>query len=199
MITTLGLDDARRAEGRELAEKRALTWEQGQNNGFVDIPTTAGISVSNYTAYQVSAWWNGISVISGDIGVLDRHLYRRVGKDDRERATTHSVSRLMEQPNEYMVPLVFWQTIVAHVLGWGNGYAEIEPAPYLELRDKTKRFPTGESLATFRERGVRYVILHWGGYGPNKRARLERELPSASALREVARFGGDVVYELLPP
>jgi hypothetical protein len=81
-----------------------------------------------------------------------------------------------------------------------NGYAGIEPAPYVDLREKARRFPSPECLAAFRERGVRYVVLHREGYGPNKWARIERELPAAAgALVEVARFGGDVVFELRAP
>lgn len=80
-----------------------------------------------------------------------------------------------------------------------NGYAGIEPAPYVELREASRRFPSPESLALFRRAGVRYVILHRGGYGPNRWARIERDLPLfASSLREVARFDGDTVFELLP-
>jgi hypothetical protein len=78
-----------------------------------------------------------------------------------------------------------------------NGYAGIEPASYLDLRDKARSFPSEECLAAFRERGVRYVILHRGGYGPNKWARIEQGLKAAAgALREVARFDGDTVFEL---
>ncbi len=78
-----------------------------------------------------------------------------------------------------------------------NGYAGIEPAAYLDLRDKARRFPSEDCLRAFRERGVRYLIVHQGGYGPNKSARIQRELPAAAgALREVASFGGDLVFEL---
>jgi hypothetical protein len=78
-----------------------------------------------------------------------------------------------------------------------NGYAGIEPAAYVDLRDRARRFPSEDCLGAFRERGVRYVIFHRDGYGPNKWARIERELPAAAGgLREVARFGGDMVFEL---
>jgi hypothetical protein len=80
-----------------------------------------------------------------------------------------------------------------------NGYAGIEPAPYLDLRRRARRFPSADALAAFRERGVRYVILHRRGFGPNQWARIERDLAGfASQLREVARFDEDVVYELRP-
>jgi hypothetical protein len=80
-----------------------------------------------------------------------------------------------------------------------NGYAGIEPPHYMALREKLLRFPSAESLRDLRTLGTRYVIVHRGGYGPNKWARIERELPAfASELREVARFGDDTVYELAP-
>jgi hypothetical protein len=78
-----------------------------------------------------------------------------------------------------------------------NGYAGIEPGPYVDLRNKAKRFPSVESLDAFRERGVRYVILHRGGYGPNRWAHIQRDLPRfQDALPEVARFEDDTVFEL---
>jgi hypothetical protein len=80
-----------------------------------------------------------------------------------------------------------------------NGYAGIEPEPYLDLRRRARRFPSADALAAFRERGVRYVILHRGGYGPNQWARIERDLIwFADDLEEVARFGGDTVFALRP-
>ena len=81
-----------------------------------------------------------------------------------------------------------------------NGYAGLEPAAYVDLRDKARRFPSEDSLAAFRQRGVRYVIVHKDGYGPNKWERIERELPAAAGwLVEVARFDGDLVFELRSP
>ena len=79
-----------------------------------------------------------------------------------------------------------------------NGYAGIEPMPYLELREAVRHFPSEAAIAALRRRDVRFVVLHRGGYGPLKWARIERDLPLFSgALREVARFDGDTVYELV--
>lgn len=83
-----------------------------------------------------------------------------------------------------------------------NGYAGIEPAPYRQLREFARSFPSPESLDAFRARGARYVIVHRGGQGPNKLARLERDLPAfldgpAPRLRRVAEFEGDLLLELL--
>lgn len=83
-----------------------------------------------------------------------------------------------------------------------NGYAGIEPPSYVELREQALRFPSRESLEAFRSRGARYVIVHRGGFGPNKWARIERELPAwvegpAPRLRRVAELDGDLVFELI--
>jgi hypothetical protein len=79
-----------------------------------------------------------------------------------------------------------------------NGYAGIEPAPYVDVRQKAKRFPSGLALDAFRERGVRYVILHRGGYGPNRWDHIQRDLPLfADRLAPVGEFDGDTVFELV--
>jgi hypothetical protein len=83
-----------------------------------------------------------------------------------------------------------------------NGYAGIEPPAYVELREQALRFPSRESLDAFRSRGARYVILHRGGFGPNKWERIERDLPiwvdgPSPRLRRVAEIDGDLVFELI--
>lgn len=88
---------------------------------------SAGVAVTETTALNYSAWWNGVDIISSQVAVRPRILYRRLDDDSRERAQTHQVYRLLhDEPNEYMTPFVFWQTVMYHVLTWGNGYAEIE-------------------------------------------------------------------------
>lgn len=85
-----------------------------------------------------------------------------------------------------------WQRLV-------NGFAGFEPPPYVDLRERCRRFPSEDSIVALRGRGVRYVIVHLAGYGPIKGARVARDLPRfPDHLREVARFGDDVVYEVLP-
>ncbi len=81
-----------------------------------------------------------------------------------------------------------------------NGYAGIEPASYQRIRALAHRFPSEELFASLRASGVRYLVLHRGGYGPNQWARIEEALPrfAGGALREVAFFAGDTVFEVSP-
>jgi hypothetical protein len=82
-----------------------------------------------------------------------------------------------------------------------NGYAGIEPRHYQRIRELCRSFPTVELLAELRKIGVRYVVVHRAGFGPNQWRRLEEKMPffAGRDLREAARFEGDVVYELAAP
>lgn len=113
---------------RAKAAYRALTWNQFDELAILGgPPVVAGVHVSQQTANSVAAYWNGICVISGDLGVIDRLVYRRGGADDRERATSHPAYKLVhDQPNPETTAMQFWETIYSHAAGWGNGYAEIE-------------------------------------------------------------------------
>jgi hypothetical protein len=79
-----------------------------------------------------------------------------------------------------------------------NGYAGIEPRSYLRVRELSRAFPNVELLHELRQRGVRYVIVHRAGFGPNQWKRVEERLPHflGKDLVEVARFGDDTVLEL---
>jgi hypothetical protein len=81
-----------------------------------------------------------------------------------------------------------------------NGYAGIEPARYVALRELARGFPSREILTALREIGVRYVVLHRGGYGPVQWPRIEGRLPAFQEdLAPVASFGEDTVFELHGP
>ena len=92
----------------------------------------------------------------------------------------------------YMVySTIHWKRIV-------NGYAGVDPQPHRRLEPLLKRFPSEASLVALRTIDVRYVVLHWRAYGPNKTRRMRRDLPLyANQLRVVAEFGEDVVYEVV--
>ena len=107
---------------------------------------------------------------------------------------------IFEHP-AYHESIYLVQSTRGHWKTLANGYAGIEPTPYVVLRNAVRTFPSAIALDTLRGHGVRYVILHRGGYGPNKWARIERDLPAfAGELREVARFddGADRVFALEP-
>ena len=78
----------------------------------------------------------------------------------------------------------------------------IEPTPYVALRNAVRQFPSAPALAALRVHEVRYVIVHRGGFGPNKWERIARDLPAftegdSPRLRPVAELDGDRVLEIV--
>jgi HK97 family phage portal protein len=85
----------------------------------------SGENVNEYTALTYSAVFNAITLISGSLGSLPLHLMRQNGKS-KERALEQSLYRIMHsKANPYMTAMSLREILMAHVLGWGNGYAEI--------------------------------------------------------------------------
>jgi len=79
-----------------------------------------------------------------------------------------------------------------------NGYAGTEPQAYGRIRDAMKDFPSDESITLLRSMGVRHVLVHLRGFGPNRRKAIEDRLPSfASVLPMSARFEDDLALEVV--
>lgn len=89
--------------------------------------TASGANVNNYTALNYSALWACVRVICKGVSTMPLHLYERLETGGKQRAIKHPIYYLLHsRPNPEMVPLTFKDTLTAHVLTWGNGYAEIE-------------------------------------------------------------------------
>lgn len=87
----------------------------------------AGVSVNPGTSMQLSAYYGCIRNVSEDVAKLECGAYQKLPKGGKVYLPDNPASLLFtDAPNEEMIPFTFLQTIVAHVLGWGNGYAEIQ-------------------------------------------------------------------------
>lgn len=91
-------------------------------------PAESGIDVDEDTALNFSAYWRGVSLLSQSMAMLGKRPYKE-SEAGRTLAKNHpSYQVLHVSPNPEMTPFVFDETIQAHALTWGNGYAEIERA-----------------------------------------------------------------------
>lgn len=90
----------------------------------------SGAIVNEKTALTYTAFWGCVRAIAKPIAALPLHLYERTGDGSRERAVNHPLYRLLhDRPNPEMTALVFRDVLTAHLLTWGNGYAEIQFGP----------------------------------------------------------------------
>lgn len=110
----------------EKTSERAITYQIAQSAELVESPTRSGVTVSETSAIGISALWCGIRTISQDIGSLCPELYRQDADGIRYEVEEHSVAKLLDDPNPEMSRIVFFETLTAHALLWGNCYAEIE-------------------------------------------------------------------------
>ena len=89
-----------------------------------DTSNASGVKVTRNRALGHSAIWRGVNLIAGDVGRHPFRVYRYNGSglSDDPR---HQAARVMRRPNDYMTPFTFRQTLQAHALLSGNGYAYI--------------------------------------------------------------------------
>jgi HK97 family phage portal protein len=92
---------------------------------FGAVPSASGQYVGPSNALQIAAVYSCVRVISETISTLPVHVYRRV-KRGHELVTDHPAAKLLDQgPNDEMSRVDLFETLVGHVLLWGNGYAEV--------------------------------------------------------------------------
>jgi HK97 family phage portal protein len=88
--------------------------------------TRAGVNIGPKTALTLPAYYCALRNIAEDVGKLPLHLYKRKKPRGRERAEAHFLYPILhDSPNRLYTSMAFWETLVLHALGWGNGYAQI--------------------------------------------------------------------------
>lgn len=89
-----------------------------------DRRSVAGVSVTADKAMGYIPFFAAVRDISEDVAGLPLNVYVA---DTRDKDTAHPVHKLLHsKSNPYMSAFTFRETLQAHVLTWGNGYAEIE-------------------------------------------------------------------------
>jgi HK97 family phage portal protein len=90
--------------------------------------TAVGRSVTPESAMSFVPFFAGTRLISTTVGRTPQVLYRRLAKDERDRATDKQLYRILhDEPNEAMSALVFKETLTGHMITRGNCYAEQVP------------------------------------------------------------------------
>ena len=88
--------------------------------------STAGKSVSERSAMQMTAVYACVRVLSEAVAGLPLHIYRYTSKGSKEKAIDHPLYFLLhDEPNPEMCSFVFRETMMTHLLLWGNAYAQI--------------------------------------------------------------------------
>jgi HK97 family phage portal protein len=121
--------------------------------------TSSGKIVNEQTAMQSAAVYACVRILSEAIASLPIHVYRYRLDGGKERIPQHPLYYLLHnEPNPEMTSFVFRETLMSHLLLWGNAYAQIvrngrgQPIalyPLLPNRMEVSRAKTGELVYTY--------------------------------------------------
>ncbi len=88
--------------------------------------STAGKAVTERSAMQMTAVYSCVRILSEAIAGLPLHLYRYGEDGSKQKALDHPLYTLLhDEPNPEMSSFVFRETLMTHLLLWGNAYAQI--------------------------------------------------------------------------
>ena len=93
---------------------------------FLMGPTAAGKNVNERSAMQLTAVYACVRILAEGVAGLPLHLYKCGKNGSREKAVDHPLYFLLhDEPNPEMTSFVFRETLMTHLLLYGNCYCQI--------------------------------------------------------------------------
>lgn len=86
----------------------------------------SGEVVNERSAMQIATVYACVRLLAETVAGLPLHLFRDIGNNAKEKASDHPLYKLLyRQPNPEMTSFSFRETLMTHLLLWGNAYAQI--------------------------------------------------------------------------
>lgn len=136
--------------------------------------TTSGKTVNERTAMQTTAVYACVRILSEAVAGLPLHIYRYRADGGKERIPMHPLYHLLhDEPNPEMTSFVFRETLMSHLLLWGNAYAQVVRNgrgqavalyPLLPSKMDVSRAANGELLYTYYRDADETGLNPKGGY-----------------------------------
>ena len=141
--------------------------------------TTSGKTVNERTAMQTTAVYACVRILAETIASLPLHTYKYTD-NGKEKAVEHPLYYLLHnEPNPEMTSFVFRETLMSHLLLWGNAYAQIirdgrgtvlALYPLMPDQMTVDRTAKGEIFYIYTKDGIQYPlrsdeVLHIPGLG----------------------------------
>ena len=98
----------------------------GSRYSFLFGGTSAGKPVNEHTAMQMTAVYSCVRILSETMAGLPLHVYKYNDSGGKEKHLTHPLYNLLhDEPNPEMTSFAFRETLMSHLLLWGNAYAQV--------------------------------------------------------------------------
>ena len=141
--------------------------------------SSSGKAVNEKTALQTTAVYACVRIMAETIAALPLHTYQHT-PGGKEKAAEHPLYYLLHsEPNPEMTSFVFRETLMGHLLLWGNAYAQIIRDgrgrvvglyPLLPNKMIVNRNDQGQLYYQYEKEGCLYIlnrheVLHIPGLG----------------------------------
>lgn len=98
----------------------------GSSYSFYMGGSSAGKNVNERSAMQMTAVYSCVRILAEAVAGLPLHLYRYKEDGGKKRAIDNNLYHLLhDEPNKEMSSFIFRETLMTHLLLWGNAYAQI--------------------------------------------------------------------------
>ncbi len=98
----------------------------GSSYAFYLGSSSAGKSVNERSAMQMTAVYSCVRILAEAVAGLPLHFYKYAENGSKVKAIDNSLYHLLhDEPNPEMSSFVFRETLMTHLLLWGNAYAQI--------------------------------------------------------------------------
>ena len=88
--------------------------------------SSAGKRVNERSAMQMTAVYSCVRILSEAIASLPLHVYKTSDEGSKEKAVEHPLYFLLhDEPNPEMTSFIFRETLMTHLLLYGNAYAQV--------------------------------------------------------------------------
>ena len=111
--------------GRKRARDKPRNSYEGQDFSYLFGRTTSGENVDEFKAMQTTAVYACVRILAEAVASLPIHVYERT-ETGKEKKVDHPLYFLLhDEPNPEMSSFVFRETLMTHLLIWGNAYVQI--------------------------------------------------------------------------
>ena len=111
---------------QKLRGRRAYNRAAGSGYRFLFGQSSAGKTVNERTAMQMTAVYACVRILAESIAALPLHVFQQGPDGSRVKAEAFPLFRLLhDEPNPEMTSFIFRETLMTHLLLWGNAYAQI--------------------------------------------------------------------------
>lgn len=120
--------------------------------------TRTGLQMDEESAMTLSAVYRAVRLISESVAQLPLILYRRTRDGGRERATSHPLWSLAhDAPNQEQTSFEWREMLQAHLLLWGNAFAQKVESGHGETLELVPLHP---ARVTVERRDNRLIYIH---------------------------------------